>query len=601
MIFGRAVEVDLTKKSVVVKKIPHEITRAFIGGRGLGIYYLHQMVGPEVGPLSPDNVLIFSVGPTCGTFAPSSGLYCLTTKSPLTGTCLSAHSGGHFGPALRYAGIDALIVHGVSDKPCYILVDNERVEILDAESLWGLDAKETTNTLCRKYRDLHVATIGPAGENQVLMSSVINDYARAAARGGPGAVMGSKKLKAIAVRGTTSPVHVGNPSLFEKCVGEASLLIKERGVSLTANGTPGVVEVANASGILPTLNFQTAYFTEANAIDAKSLKQLRVKNQACFSCAIGCSKVNRKGDVSGEGPEYETIYAMGSNCGNGDIASIVRLNELSNRLGIDTISTGATIAFAMELFQRGIISEADTGGLKLEWGKADIMEEVMIQIAYKKGLGKFLSDGSWKAAQHFGPAALHYAMHVKGLEPAGYDPRGILGMGLAYATSNRGACHLRAMMHVVEIFQGKLDRFSWTGKAEVLKELQDISSVIDSLVMCKFAARHGFDNSPEKLGLLLSAIFDETWDAQQVSSAGERIYNLERLYNFQMGFSRKDDILPDRFFSEPIPNGPTKGRCMDGKGFKEALDEYYRRRGWDSDGRPSDKKLQSLGIDKLMR
>jgi len=546
MSFGRAVEVDLTKKNIVVKKIPIEIIRAFIGGRGLGIYYLCRMVGPEVAPLSPDNVLIFSVGPACGTFAPSSSLYCLTTKSPLTGTCLSAHSGGHFGSALRYAGIDALIVRGASENPCYILIDNDHVDILDAKGLWGLDAKETTQTLCRTHRDLHVATIGPAGENQVLMASVMNDYARAAARGGPGAVMGSKKLKAIAVRGTTSPVQIGNPALFEKIVRDANLLIEERGVSLRANGTPGVVEIANATGILPTMNFQTAYFAEAGAIDAKALKKWKVKNQACFGCAIGCSKVNQDGNISGEGPEYETIYAMGSNCGNSDIASIIRLNELSNRLGVDTISTGATIAFAMELFQRGIISTADTGGLKLEWGKTDIMEEMITQIAYKKGIGKLLSEGSWKAAQAFGPAALHYAMHVKGLEPAGYDPRGILGMGLAYATSNRGACHLRAMMHVVEIFQGKLDRFSWSGKAEVLKELQDISSVIDSMVMCKFSARHGFDNSPEKLGLLLSSLFDEDWGPQHVSSAGERIYNLERLYNFQMGFSRKDDILPDR-------------------------------------------------------
>jgi aldehyde:ferredoxin oxidoreductase len=502
---------------------------------------------------------------------------------------------------LRYAGVDVLIVRGASEKPCYILIDNEHIEILDAEPLWGLDTKEATRTLNRMYRDLHVATIGPAGENQVLMACVINDFARAAARGGPGAVMGSKKLKAIAVRGTTSRVHIGNPGLFDKIVREANLLIGERGVGLRANGTPGVVEIANATGILPTYNFQTAYFPEASAIDAKAWKELRIKHQACFGCAMSCSKINRKNDVVGEGPEYETIYAMGSNCGNSDIGSILRLNDLSNRLGMDTISTGATIAFAMELYQREIISTADTGGLKLEWGKADIMEELITQIAYKKGIGKFLSEGSWKAARHFGPPALQYAMHVKGLELAGYDPRGALGMGLAYATSNRGACHLRAMMHVVEVFQGKLDRFSWNEKAVVLKELQDISSVIDSLVMCKFAARHGFDNSPEKIGLLLESIFGENWDAQQVSSAGERIYNLERLYNFEEGFYRKDDNLPDRFFNEPVPDGPTKGHCMDIEGFERALDEYYYLRGWDTNGRPKVAKLHSLGLSELLR
>jgi len=594
--FGRTVEIDLSSGKVASWNVNENILQKFIGGRGLGIYFLQQMTDSQIEPLSPDNLLIFTVGPACGTSAPSSGLYCVTTKSPLTGTCLSAHSGGHFGAALRYSGIDALIIRGAANRPCYILIDQGQVEIKDAASLWGLDTEEADQTLKRIHSGFKAALIGPAGENQVLMAAIINDGGRAAARGGPGAVMGSKKLKAVVVRDFADSIEVAHVKDLQQLAGEANILTAENGLGLSNNGTSGVVEVANSAGIFPTRNFQTAFFPDAHLIGADALRPLRIRNRACFGCIIACGKVNKAGNIIIEGPEYETIYALGSNCGNGNVESIVRLNALCNRWGLDTISTGGAIAFAMELYQRGIISGSDTGGLKLEWGNSDIMEELVRCITYRRNIGNLLAQGVSKAAEKIGPMAAKYAVHVKNLDPAGYDPRGILGMGLAYATSNRGACHLRAMMHVIEVFQGKMDRFSWQGKAKVLIELQDISSVIDSLVMCKFTARYGFNNSPEKIGCLLRALIGTEITPEEVVKNGERIYNLERFYNVNNGFSRKDDILPERFFEEAVPNGPTQGRVVDREGFQKALDEYYFIRGWDTEGRPTQEKMQSLGL-----
>jgi len=598
---SKILEVNLNNGKSEIKKISQEVLRKFIGGRGLGIYYLYKMAGPNVEALSGDNPIIFATGPACGTLAPSCGLYSLTTKSPLTGTCLSAHSGGYFGSAIKFAGYDALIIRGKADKPCYILVDNSSAQIMEASHLWGLDVLQTTKELKRIYGSASVAAIGPAGENQVLISSVMNDYNRATARGGPGAVMGYKKIKAVVIKGTGSLVRVFNIKEFCSIVEEANILLKKRGLGLNVNGTAGVVKIVNDNGILPTNNFQSTFFSAANQIGANALKQFNLRNKACFGCSVGCSKIRQVEDLIVEGPEYETIYALGSNCGNADVRSIIKLNDLCNRWGVDTISMGATIAFAIELYEKGVISLKDTGGLKLKWGDTSTIEELARRIVFREGIGDIFAEGSLRAAKQIGSQAEKYAIHVKGLELPGYDPRGALGMGLAYATSNRGACHLRAMMHVVEVFEAKLDRFSWEKKAETLKELQDVSSVIDSLVMCKFVARHGFDNSPAKLARLLTVLTGWDWSQEEIECAGEKIYNLERLYNTQAGFNRKDDQLPDRFFYEPVPNGPIEGCVVNIGQFQESLHQYYMLRGWDSDGVPTPQKISSLELDKVVK
>ncbi len=593
---GYCLDIDLTRAKVKKTKIKEETYRHFLGGRGLGIDYLYRLVGPHVEPLSEENVMIFAVGPLCGTSSPSSGLFSMTTKSPLTGTCLSAHSGGYFGPKLKYSGYDAMIIRGASPAPCYILIEGDHARIEPAGDLWGVDAIDTVGLLRKRHGDVSVLSIGQAGEKRSLISAIINDAGRAAARGGPGAVMGAKNLKAIAVKGGVKSIEIADKGSFESILAEAAPRILEKGAGLRTNGTPGVIALGNEAGFLPTRNFQSSFFEEAGKINADALKKYKISDKGCFGCSIVCSKIHKVNGCITDGPEYETLFALGSNCGNADVESLIRQNDLCNRYGMDTISAGVTVSFLMELYEKGIVTRDDVDGLDLTWGNVEAQEELLRKMGSREGIGDVIADGTRKAAERIGKGAVHYAVQVKGMEFPGYEPRTIYGVAMAFATSNRGACHLRAMIQVQEAFLGTLDRFSFEGKSPVLKNMQDDHAAVDSLVMCKFTYRNGFESSPDKIAGLVRAVTGWDVDGKWVLRTGERIYNLERLYNHVAGIGPEQDCLPERFYSEKIPDGPGKDRVIDRSSFDKAIREYYMERGWNENGRPTQDKLESLGI-----
>jgi len=559
---GKILRIDLTKKKISSEILDKKEILGYIGGRGLGIKKLYENKR-KIDPLSPENLLIFMTGPLTG-FTPFSAFYNLTTKSPLTGTCLSSHSGGLFGPELKFSGFDGIIIKGKSDKPCYILIDNE-VDIRDASDLWGKDCKETTDILEKEHRG-KVVCIGQAGENLVRFASLMNDRDRALGRGGAGAVCGSKNLKAIVVRRNKridTFMEIGDE--FKK----ALEIVKVKSKNLKKYGTSSVMDITNSLGVLPTRNFNDGEFEYAESINGDSLLKNLVKKKACFLCPIGCSNVTKTDNIITEGPEYETLCSFGSNIGNSDIKAIIRANDLCNRFGLDTISCGNTIAFAMELSEKRMIDE------KIEWGDMDTVFSLIEKIAKREGIGDLLSQGTKRVSEKVG--GKEFAIHVKGMDLPAYDPRGSIGMALSYAISNRGACHLRSSAYAYELFTSKYDRFSYE-KSKLVKELQEIMAVVDSLLLCKFGARSAYGNSFKEFERLLKMITGMDFNTSKI---GERIINLERLYNFEEGFSMKDDTLPERFFTDKT----SRGYVIDRKKFKKMIDEYYKLSSWEN-GKP---------------
>ena len=564
---GKILRIDLTKKKISSESLDKKEVIDYIGGRGIGIKKLYENKR-KIDPLSPENLLIFMTGPLTG-FTPFSAFYNLTTKSPLTGTCLSSHSGGLFGPELKFSGFDGIIIKGKSDKPCYILIDNE-VEIRDASDLWGKDCKETTDILEKEHRG-KVVCIGQGGENLVRFASLMNDRDRALGRGGAGAVCGSKNLKAIVVRKNKridTFMEIGDE--FKK----ALEIVKVKSKNLKKYGTSSVIDITNSLGVLPTRNFNDGEFEYAESINGDSLLKNLVKKKACFLCPIGCSNITKTDNIITEGPEYETLCSFGSNIGNSDIKAIIRANDLCNRFGLDTISCGNTIAFAMELSEKRMIDE------KIEWGDMDTVFSLIEKIAKREGIGDLLSQGTKRVSEKVG--GKEFAIHVKGMDLPAYDPRGSIGMALSYAISNRGACHLRSSAYAYELFTSEHDRFSYE-KSKLVKELQEIMAVVDSLLLCKFGARSAYGNSFEEFERLLKMATGMDFNTSKI---GERIIKLERLYNFEEGLSIKDDTLPERFFTEET----SRGYLIDKTKFKKMLDEYYKLCSW-KDGKPI-KKLR---------
>lgn len=593
--WGKILVVDLSDGSTWTQRVDDQVLCDYIGGRGLGIKFLYELVPASTDPLGPDNMLGFFTGPCTATSVPFSGIINVTCKSPLTGTALSAHVGGRFGVALKLTGFDGILIKGASVKPTYLLVDNGVVSIKEADDLWGLDVFSVTSRLEELYPGCSVAAIGPAGENLVRFASVMVDNFRAAGRGGAGAVMGAKRLKAVVVR-SKKGVRMAQPDRVREELVRAIETIRSQAVAFRQQGTPIVVATANRAGILPTRNFSTGYFEQANEISGVTLvEKFKVRDRACYACPLGCSNITASEGVVTEGPEYETIYSFGSNCGNSDLGSIVQLNDLCDRLGLDTISAGCALAFAMELYERGVLGREDLDGEVLRWGDARAMKNLLSKIVYRRGIGDTLAEGTRLAASRLGAGAEKYAIHVKGLEPAGYEPRGVQGMALAYATSNRGACHLRAMTYVYEVFMGVVDRSTLDGKPKLVRDMQDLFAAIDSMLMCKFGARNAFNYSEDRLAHLLSAVTGVSFDGQRLLTCGERIWNLERLFNVREGLRRADDALPSRF-CEPVPSGPTAGWLLDRARFEAALTEYYELRGWDDSGVPTEAKLVELGL-----
>ena len=585
---GKILRVNLSDGSVKEEPLREELAKLYLGGRGLGVRILYDELRPKIDPLSPENKLVIATGPMQASNAPTAGRYAIVTKSPLTGTIFDSHSGGTFGVALKMTGYDAIIVEGASEKPVYLWVDEEHVEIGDAGDLWGKTTHEATDELVKRTKPgAKVACIGPAGERLVRFAAVINDKNRAAGRGGVGAVFGSKKLKAVVVSGSKK-AKVADEEELRKVVQECVEVIKKNPVTkdaLPRYGTSVLVNVINELGMFPTRNFQDGYFEDADAFSGETIKTtILVGNKACAFCPIACGRVTKLNGRSGEGPEYETVWAFGADCGVRDLEAIAEANYLCNELGLDTISTGATIACAMEMSEKGYIKE------QIRFGDARAIVELTRKIAFREGIGDELAEGSYRFASKYGHPEC--SMSVKKMEMPAYDPRGAFGMGLAYATSNRGACHLRAYTISVEVLGApyRVNRFTVEGKAKIVALLQNVSATVDSMVLCRFSQ---FALSPELYARLLTAVTGEKFTGSDVVSIGERIYNLERLFNVREGFSREDDTLPERLLKEPLKDGHSKGHVVD---LELMLEEYYRVRGWDENGVPKKETLERLGI-----
>ena len=597
---GKILRVDLTERRISTEKLDAEIAKKFIGGKGLGAKILYDSLKLGTDPLSPENILIFASGPLTATLAPTSARWAVVTKSPLTNIFLDCQVGGYFGAAMKLAGFDCIIMEGKADSPVYLWVHDGNAEILNAGDLWGKGCFETENTLKKRLGEsAHVASIGPAGENLVRYACISVDKYRQAGRGGAGAVMGSKNLKAVAVRSASYKIEYADPEGFREAAKKALKVIRENSfIPLRRKyGTPIWVAPVNKAALLPTRNFRTGVFEKAENISGETMRdKIVVKDGTCYNCIIQCWKYTHV--ESGKykvdelaGPEYESIALLGSDCGVGSIEAVAHASMLCDDLGLDTISTGNSIAFAMECYERGLLTAEDTDGLELKFGNADAEIEMVKKIAYRKGLGNLLAEGVRRASKKIGDGSEKFAMHVKGLEIPGYDPRGAFGMALAYATSDRGACHQRAWTVRAEI-EGKLEpRFSTKGRARFVKETQDERAMCFSLVLCDFApleVKHFVE--------LLNKATGFNFTVEDYLKTGERIWNLTRLFNVREGITRKDDTLPPRFMEEPLPEGVTKGQVVTKEMLDEMLDEYYALRGWDKNGVPTEEKLKELGL-----
>ncbi|MCF8018924.1 MAG: aldehyde ferredoxin oxidoreductase family protein [Vallitaleaceae bacterium] len=591
---GKVLRIDLSKGVSKVEDLNLEEAKKFIGGRGLGTKLFVDEVSPSVDALSPENKILFATGPLTGTPTPTGGRYMVVTKSPLTGTIASSNSGGYWGAELKFSGYDVIIVEGRSEKPVYVMIEDDQVEIRDAAHVWGKVVSETTETLLKEVPEKsRVLTIGPAGEKLSNMAAVMNDVSRAAGRSGVGAVMGSKNLKAITVRGTKK-VAIANEEALKAVVKDCNAKIRENGVTgqgLPTYGTAVLVNIINEGGVFPTNNFQLSQFSEAEDTSGELLaEKYLTKKDPCYRCPIACGRYCKVDDIEGGGPEYETIWAFGGDCGVSDMPSIIKSNFWCNEYGLDTISTGATIAAAMELYQKGFIKEEDLDGLSLEFGDSNAVVEWTKRIGERAGFGDKMADGSYRLADSYGVPEL--SMSVKKQELPAYDPRAIQGQGLQYATSNRGGCHVRGYLISPEILglPEKLDRFTIEGKAAWVKIFQDFTAFIDSSGLCLFTS---FAMGAGDYAAMTNAVIGTEWTADDVLLAGERIWNLERVFNLDAGVDPSQDTLPKRLLEDPIAEGPSKGNVAR---LSELLPEYYELRGWSTDGIPTQERKGLLKI-----
>jgi aldehyde:ferredoxin oxidoreductase len=595
---GTILRVNLTTGSIAKEALDPELAKKYIGARGLGSRILSDEIDPKIDPLSADNKLIFATGPLSGTNAPSAGHFNVVTKGPLTGTIAASSSGGVFGPMLKYAGYDLVIFEGKAAKPVYLWINDAQVELRDAAALWGKTVPETTEAIRAATDDeASVACIGPAGERLVLFANIMNECGRAAGRTGVGAVMGSKNLKAVAVRGTGA-VRVADVKGFREAMIKARDMIKSHpvgGGGLKAFGTDVLINILNESGGLPTRNFREGVFATADNVGGESLtKKILTRPRGCFSCIMSCGRATRitnpKYAGVGEGPEYETAWSFGPDCGIDDLDAVTKAHYLCNDYGMDAIAMGTTIACAMDLFESGVITTKDTEGAALRFGDAEMMVEMTRKTGTGEGFGKKLALGSYRLAESYGHP--EYSMTAKKQDMPAYDPRALQGMGLNYATSNRGGCHVRGYMTAVEILGNpvKLDNLATEGKAQWTITFQDLTAALDSSGACLFVT---FGIGADELAAMISQATGVSYSTEEFMKIGARIWNMERLFNLKAGLSAKDDTLPPRMLKDPLPAGPCKGQVSK---LDKMLPEYYTLRGWDSAGIPTKKKLSELGL-----
>ncbi len=593
---GKYLEIDLSKERVTDYSLNMSLAEKYIGGKGLGARLLYDNLDAGVNPLGPENIILFMTGPLTGTTVQTSGRWCIVTKSPQTGTFNDSHIGGRFAPKIKRAGFDFLIIRGKADSPCYLLVSDECVDILKADDLWGLGTFETEDKLKARHPGSEVASIGPAGENLVSYASIVTGKTHAAGRGGTGAVLGSKNLKAIVAKGETS-IETMDSIRFKELTREFSkkVLNDINAQQYREIGTVVWVNMSNYGGFLPTRNYKSGYSESAEAISGERMaEEYVVGHSACYGCNIACGKKTRftEGKYAGlevEGPEYETVALLGSNCGIYDMGAIAKSSQICDDLGIDTISAGATISFAMEASERGVLIQDDID--ELMFGNDEAVHKLLHLVAEKQGVGKLLSKGSLAAAEQLGHNSAHYAIQVKGLELAAVEPRGSWSMALAYSTADRGACHQRCWTPTAEL-KGEIPRFSMEGVPKYVKETQDERAVCGSLVVCDFLPFQ----IPEMIEMLNAATgFSFTEDSYLTT--GERIWNLTRMFNVREGMDAKDDVLPERFSEEELQDGPAKGQIMTKDTLEKSKAEYYTLRGWDDNGMPTKEKLRLLGLN----
>ncbi len=611
---GKILRVDLSAGTCTSEPLNMQWANDYMGQRGLATKYLVEETDPTVDPFSPDNKMIFATGPLTGTIAPTSGRWSVVCKGPLTGAIACSNSGGFFGAELKNAGWDMVIFEVKSASPVYLDMTNDQAELKDASDLWGKSVWETETAL-RERRgdpDVRVASIGLAGESGVLYAAVVNDMDRAAGRSGVGAVMGSKNLKAVVVRGTVG-VKVNDPMAMMKTSNAAKEILAENAVTgegLPTHGTQVLMNVINEVGALPTRNGQDVQFDGAHDIGAEAMAEVResdgqsnlVSNHACFGCPISCARrskidpthftVKDKPQYQGVsgGLEYEAAWALGAANGVNDLEALTYANFVCNEQGMDPISLGVTIGAAMDLYHAGAISQEDTGGVALEFGSTEAFVAMVEATARGEGFGKELGQGSRRLCEKYGHP--DFSMTVKSQEIAAYDPRGIQGMGLAYATSNRGACHLRGYTVASEVLgiPEKTDPLVTEGKAGLVKAFQDATAAVDSSGTCVFTT---FALSGEDIAPMVDAACEGDWSVERFVEVGERIWNMERQYNIAAGFTGADDTLPERLLKDAAKTGPAEGSV---NRLNEMLPEYYESRGWSASGEPTAETLGRLGL-----
>ncbi len=604
---GKILKVNLERRTIKEESLDPQTAKDCIGGRGLGVYYLNKEGDPSCDALSSQNMLIMAAGPLTGTPVPTAARYMVMTKGPLTGAITCSNSGGQFPRELKRSGFDALLITGRASRPVYLWIDKGRAELRAADHLWGKTVPETTDMLLAETSaGAKVACIGPAGEKLVLFSAIMNDRYRAAGRAGVGAVMGSKNLKAVVVQGEGS-IPIADRDSFnqvQKRVLTNFAQGSKAGPSpLSQHGTIGVMTpLVQKYGIFPTKNFQQGTFDGWEALTGQTLtKKYLTKTVACWACPVSCgryTRVNEPGfEGEGEGPEFETAFTLGALCMVDNLAAITKANYICNDLGLDTMTMGATIACAMELYDRGFLPEKDSGG-PVKWGDAHRLVELVRMTGLREGFGDRLAEGSFRLAQRYGHPEL--AMVAKKMELPGYDPRGLQGAGLNYATSPIGGSHCRAHMAYCEMvgIPKPIDPHEWKGKARLVKIWQDVFSIIDSAGLCIFFAvrnllRPELEIYPDVILEYLNAVTGANYTMDELMKAGERTLNAERMFLVKAGFSRKDDSLPARLTGEPFSEGPARGKVVH---LQEMLDEYYAERGWSRDGVPTEFKLKELGL-----
>lgn len=614
---GRILKVDLTAGTIVTEELPKQLVLEYLGQAGINAKLLYDMVPAGVDPFAPENPLIFGVGPLAGTLAPCSGRFTVTAKSPLTGIFGDSNCGGHWGPELKQAGYDHLVITGAAKGPVYLWIDNDRVEIRRADHIWGKDTWETDRAIKDELAQdsIQVACIGPAGENRVKFAAIICNLCRAAARTGVGAVMGSKNLKAIAVRGDKG-VTVADPEDFyrEAFAAEEAILSDPLYEAAATFGTTAITGLAQMLGFLPTRNFQESTFDGAENLRGEVILRDRVvKHKGCFNCPVSCSRFYRVTEgkyagTVGEGPEYESVAALGSKCGNSNLDSLLHANTLCNKLGLDTISAGNVIAWAMESYQRGVLMENELDG-PLEWGDDDAINSLLYRIAHRQGIGDILAEGSVKAGEKLGGS--EWVIHSKGMDYPAVDVRGTKGMALSFAVSPRGGDHLKGLsLYEVAPEIYRKDILQETGievtpdywlqyatKANLMKWHENWHCVVDSLGLCKLEGIAIKPLLPRHFRNLLHAATGWDVTVEELEKIGERIWTLERMFGVREGIGRSDDLPPKRLFEEPIRTGPGTGERLQPEDYNVMLDEYYQLRGWDRQtGIPLAEKLAELGL-----